>query len=312
MLIQLFDDNNELGEVTITEKRRQTGTTEQLDVKNATNTPSATGNAVEELIQQQAGVSTHSELSSQYNVRGGSFDENSVYINGVEIYRPFLVRSGQQEGLSIINPDMVKSIGFSSGGFEAKYGDKMSSALDITYKQPKKFEAKVTASMLGASAYVGFSNKKFSWSNGLRYKTNKYLLGSLETKGEYSPSFLDYQTYLTYKPNKRWEIEFMGDISDNHYNFTPSDRETNFGTMENVKSFKVYFDGKEKDLFRTYFGTFTITRLFGAKTRLSLIGSAYSTNEQENTTYRDNIGLHRRKRARISEWAHIWNMHATI
>ncbi len=281
LLIQLFDDNNELGEVTITEKRRQTGTTEQLDVKNATNTPSATGNAVEELIQQQAGVSTHSELSSQYNVRGGSFDENSVYINGVEIYRPFLVRSGQQEGLSIINPDMVKSIGFSTGGFEAKYGDKMSSALDITYKQPKKFEAKVTASMLGASAYVGFSNKKFSWSNGLRYKTNKYLLGSLETKGEYSPSFLDYQTYLTYKPNKRWEIEFMGDISDNHYNFTPSDRETNFGTMENVKSFKVYFDGKEKDLFRTYFGTFTITRLFGEKTRLSLIGSAYSTNEQE-------------------------------
>lgn len=281
LLIQLYDDNNELGEVTITEKKRQTGTTEQLEVKNATNTPSVTGNAVEELIQQQAGVSSHSELSSQYNVRGGSFDENCVYINGVEIYRPFLVRSGQQEGLSIINPDMVKSIGFSTGGFEAKYGDKMSSALDITYKEPKKFEAKVSASMLGASAYIGFSNKKFSWSNGIRYKTNKYLLGSLDTKGEYSPSFLDYQTYLTYKPNKRWTLEVMGDISDNHYNFTPSDRETNFGTMENVKSFKVYFDGKEKDLFRTYFGTFSITRHFGENTRLSLIGSAFSTNEQE-------------------------------
>lgn len=281
LLVQLYDDNNELGEVTITEKRRQTGTTEQLDVKNATNTPSITGNAVEELIQQQAGVSSHSELSSQYNVRGGSFDENCVYINGVEIYRPFLVRSGQQEGLSIINPDMVKSIGFSTGGFEAKYGDKMSSALDITYKEPKKFEGKISASMLGASAYVGFSTKKFSWSNGIRYKTNKYLLGSLETKGEYSPSFLDYQTYLTYKPNKRWTIEFMGDISDNHYNFTPSDRETNFGTMEDVKSFKVYFDGKEKDLFRTYFGTFSITRNFGENTKLSLIGSAFSTNEQE-------------------------------
>lgn len=281
LLVQLYDDNNELGEVTITEKRRQTGTTEQLDVKNATNTPSITGNAVEELIQQQAGVSSHSELSSQYNVRGGSFDENCVYINGVEIYRPFLVRSGQQEGLSIINPDMVKSIGFSTGGFEAKYGDKMSSALDITYKEPKKFEGKISASMLGASAYVGFSTKKFSWSNGIRYKTNKYLLGSLDTKGEYSPSFLDYQTYLTYKPNKRWTIEFMGDISDNHYNFTPSDRETNFGTMEDVKSFKVYFDGKEKDLFRTYFGTFSITRNFGENTKLSLIGSAFSTNEQE-------------------------------
>lgn len=281
LLVQLYDDNNELGEVTITEKRRQTGTTEQLDVKNATNTPSITGNAVEELIQQQAGVSSHSELSSQYNVRGGSFDENCVYINGVEIYRPFLVRSGQQEGLSIINPDMVKSIGFSTGGFEAKYGDKMSSALDITYKEPKKLEGKISASMLGASAYVGFSTKKFSWSNGIRYKTNKYLLGSLDTKGEYSPSFLDYQTYLTYKPNKRWTIEFMGDISDNHYNFTPSDRETNFGTMEDVKSFKVYFDGKEKDLFRTYFGTFSITRNFGENTKLSLIGSAFSTNEQE-------------------------------
>lgn len=280
LIVQLFDDN-QIGEVTVVGQKRQTGTTEQLDVKNAQNTPSATGNAVEELIQQQAGVSTHSELSSQYNVRGGSFDENSVYINGVEIYRPFLVRSGQQEGLSIINPDMVKGIGFSTGGFEAKYGDKMSSALDITYKQPKKFEAKVSGSMLGASAYVGFSTKKFSWSNGLRYKTNRYLLGSLDTKGEYKPNFLDYQTYLTYKPNKRWTVELMGDISDNHYNFTPSDRETNFGTMENVKSFKVYFDGKEKDLFRTYFGTFTITRHFTDKTSLSFIGSAYSTNEQE-------------------------------
>ena len=280
LLIQLFDDN-QIGEVTVVGHKRQTGTTEQLEVKNTQNTPSATGNAVEELIQQQAGVSTHSELSSQYNVRGGSFDENSVYINGVEIYRPFLVRSGQQEGLSIINSDMVKSIGFSTGGFEAKYGDKMSSALDITYRQPKKFEAKVTASMLGASAYVGVSNKKFSWSNGLRYKTNRYLLGSLQTNGEYNPNFLDYQTYITYKPNKRWTLEFMGDISENHYNFAPSDRETNFGTMEEVKSFRVYFDGKEKDLFRTYFGTFTITRHFGEKTSLSLIGSAYSTNEQE-------------------------------
>ena len=283
LLIQLFDDN-QIGEVTVVGQKRQTGTTEQLEVKNAQNTPSATGNAVEELIQQQAGVSTHSELSSQYNVRGGSFDENSVYINGVEIYRPFLVRSGQQEGLSIINPDMVKSIGFSTGGFEAKYGDKMSSALDINYKQPERFEAKATASMLGASAYVGVSNKKFSWSNGLRYKTNRYLLGSLQTKGEYDPSFLDYQTYLTFKPNKRWSLEFMGDISENHYNFTPSDRETNFGTMENVKSFKVYFDGTEKDLFRTYFGTFTIARHFTDRTTLSLIGSAYSTNEQEKYT----------------------------
>ncbi|MEE1092450.1 MAG: carboxypeptidase-like regulatory domain-containing protein [Prevotella sp.] len=278
--IQLFDDN-QLSEVTVVERRRQTGTTEQLDVKNIKSTPSVTGNAVEELIQSQAGVSTHSELSSQYNVRGGSFDENSVYINDVEIYRPFLVRSGQQEGLSIINPDMVKSIGFSTGGFEAKYGDNMSSALDITYKRPSKFEANINASLLGASAYVGFSTKKISWSNGLRYKTNRYLLGSLDTKGEYKPNFLDYQTYFVYQPNKRWSIEFIGDISENHYNFDPEDRETKFGTMENVKSFKVYFDGWEKDIFRTYFGTMNISYNFSDKTKLSLIGSAFHTNEQE-------------------------------
>lgn len=280
LLIQLFDDN-QLAGITVTEKRRQTGSTQQLETKDMKNSPSVTGNAVEELIQSQAGVSTHSELSSQYNVRGGSFDENSVYINNVEIYRPFLVRSGQQEGLSIINPNMVESIGFSTGGFEARYGDKMSSVLDIKYKKPKKFEANVAANLLGASAYVGFSTKKFSWSNGIRYKTNKYLLGSLETKGEYDPNFLDYQTYLTYEPSKNWSIEVIGDISENHYNFYPEDRETKFGTLENVKSFKVYFDGLEKDVFRTYFGSLSISRKFGEKTKLSLIASAFHTNEQE-------------------------------
>lgn len=280
LLIQLYDDN-QLAGITVTEKKRQTGSTQQLETKDIKNTPSVTGNAVEELIQSQAGVSTHSELSSQYNVRGGSFDENSVYINNVEIYRPFLVRSGQQEGLSIINPDMVESIGFSTGGFEARYGDKMSSVLDIKYKKPKKFEANVAANLLGASAFVGFSTKKFSWSNGIRYKTNKYLLGSLDTKGEYQPNFLDYQTYLTYEPTKNWSIEVIGDISENHYNFYPEDRETKFGTMENVKSFKVSFDGQEKDVFRTYFGSLSISRKFGEKTKLSLIASAFHTNEQE-------------------------------
>lgn len=236
---------------------------------------------MEELIQSQAGVSTHSELSSQYNVRGGSFDENSVYINSVEVYRPFLVRSGQQEGLSVINPDMVERIGFSTGGFEAKYGDKMSSALDITYRRPKRFEATAAASLLGGSAYVGFSNKKLAWANGLRYKTTRYLLGSLETKGEYKPNFLDYQTYLSYKPNKRWTIDFIGNIADNHYNFHPEDRETKFGTMESVRSFRVYFDGQEKDRFRTFFGTLGITRHLGDSTSVSLLGSSFSTSEQE-------------------------------
>lgn len=280
LLIQLFGDNM-LSGITVTEQRRQTGSMQKLDMKNVENAPSVTGNSIEEMIQAQAGVSTHSELSSQYNVRGGSFDENSVYINDVEIYRPFLVRSGQQEGLSIINPDMVESVNFSTGGFEAKYGDKMSSVLDIKYKKPKNFEANMSASLLGANAYVGFSTKKLSWSNGIRYKTNKYLLGSLQTNGEYQPNFLDYQTFLTFEPNKHWTIELLGDVSENHYNFYPEDRETTFGTMENVKAFRVYFDGQEKDVFRTYFGSLNLTRKFGDRTKLSLIASAFHTNEQE-------------------------------
>lgn len=270
-----------LDEVNVEGQKRQSGQMEKLKTKPLKNMPSATGNAVEELLQSQAGVSSHSELSSQYNVRGGSFDENSVYINNVEVFRPFLVRSGQQEGLSIINPDMVGNIGFSTGGYEARYGDKMSSALDITYRRPKRFEASVDASLLGAGAYVGFSNKKFTWSNGLRYKANRYLLGSFDTNGEYDPHFLDYQTCLFWRPNKLWSFDFIGDVSDNHYNFTPEDRETKFGTLENVKSFRVYFTGREKDLFRTFFGSFNITRHYSDSTSVSLIGSAFKTDEQE-------------------------------
>ena len=279
--VTLSEQANTLGEVTVAGQRIQSGQTQDISTKPLRSLPSTTGNAVEELIQSQAGVSTHSELSSQYNVRGGSFDENSVYINSVEVYRPFLVRSGQQEGLSVINPDMVERIGFSTGGFEAKYGDKMSSALNITYRRPKRFEATAAASLLGGSAYVGFSNKKLAWANGVRYKTTKYLLGSLETKGEYKPNFLDYQTYLSYKPNKRWTVDFIGNISDNHYNFHPEDRETKFGTMESVRSFRVYFDGQEKDRFRTFFGTLGITRHLGDSTSVSLLGSSFSTSEQE-------------------------------
>lgn len=279
--VTLTEQANTLGEVTVAGQKIQSGQTQDISTQPLHSLPSTTGNAVEELIQSQAGVSTHSELSSQYNVRGGSFDENSVYINSVEVYRPFLVRSGQHEGLSVINPDMVERIGFSTGGFEAKYGDKMSSALDITYRRPKRFEATAAASLLGGSAYVGFSNKKLAWANGLRYKTTRYLLGSLETKGEYKPNFLDYQTYLSYKPNKRWTVDFIGNIADNHYNFHPEDRETKFGTMESVRSFRVYFDGQEKDRFRTFFGTLGITRHLGDSTSVSLLGSSFSTSEQE-------------------------------
>jgi len=291
-----------LQEVVITEKRRQTSQTQQLNIKDVRQGPATTGNAVEEMIQQQAGVSTHNELSSQYNVRGGSFDENSVYINGVEVYRPLLISSGQQEGLSIINPDMVEKIGFSTGGFEAKYGDKMSSTLDITYCQPKGFKASATASLLDASGYLGYGNGRFSMSHGIRYKTNRYLLGSLETTGEYKPKFLDYQTYITYNPNKRWSIDLMGYVSENHYNFIPEDRETSFGTLADVKAFKVYFDGQEKDLFRTLFGTIGITRHFGNYTKLKILTSAFHTKESEqydimgqywldNTLTQENLGV---------------------
>ena len=270
-----------LNEITVTQRRRQTSQLEQLNTKDLKESPSTTGNAVEELIQQQAGVSSHNELSSQYNVRGGSFDENSVYINQVEVYRPLLISSGQQEGLSVINPNMVEKVGFSTGGFEAKYGDKMSSVLDITYRRIKGFEANATASLLGTSGYIGYGNNKFSMSHGLRYKTNKYLLGSLETTGEYNPKFIDYQTYISYKPNKRWNIDFIGYISDNHYNFKPESRETSFGTMADVKQFKVYFDGEEKDRFTTLFGALGITHHIKDSTSIKFLTSAFHTKESE-------------------------------
>ena len=285
--VVLHTDATMLGDVNVTGEKIQSDQTQEIKIKDIKMAPSANGNGVEGIIQQQAGVSTHSELSSQYNVRGGAFDENSVYINNVEVYRPFLVRSGQQEGLSVINPYMVDKIGFSTGGYGAKYGDKMSSALDITYKTLKAkgkkpvVEGSLAASLLGTDAYIGIGTRKLSLLNSVRYKTTSYLLGSLETKGEYKPNYLDYQTYLSYQPNKRWKIDFIGYISDNHYNFEPSDRETSFGTMENVKSFRVFFDGHEKDRFLTYFGTLGITRNITRNTSLSLLGSAFYTKEQE-------------------------------
>lgn len=279
--VMLTPINNTLGEVLVKGERIQTEQTQYIKAEHTKNMPSATENIIEDLIKTQAGVSSHNELSSQYNVRGGAFDENSVYINNIEIYRPFLIRSGQQEGLSIINPDMVENIGFSTGGFAAKYGDKMSSALDITYRRPKYFEANIATSLLGTSCYVGFKTKTLSWSNAFRYKTNKYLLGSLETEGEYKPKFLDYQSYMMYTPTKHWKVSLIGNISDNQYLFAPKNRETSFGTLKNIKLFKVYFAGQEKDRFITYFGSLDITHNFSDSTSVSLLASAFSTNEQE-------------------------------
>lgn len=266
---------------TVVGQRIQTGTTQKLDFSDAALAPSSTGNTVEEMIATQAGVSTHNELSSQYNVRGGSYDENVVYLNGLEVYRPMLVRSGEQEGLSIINGNMVEGVAFSTGGFEARYGDKMSSVLDITYKRPEAFEGSVYASLLGAGAYVGLGNKHLSFMTSARYKTTAHLLGTTDTKGEYNPKFFDYQAYLSWRPNRRWTIDIFGNISDNHYQFTPEDRETRFGTMFDAKSFKVYFDGQEKDRFQTLFGAATITRHFNPETFLAVQASTYSTKERE-------------------------------
>lgn len=279
--IVMKESGKEMAEVTVAEARRQMGSMQELNKKDLKRMPSTSGNAVEELVATQAGVSTHNELSSQYNVRGGSFDENCVYINGVEVYRPMLISSGQQEGLSVINSDMVEKISFSAGGFEAKYGDRMSSVLDITYAHPQRLESAVSASLLGANVYVGYGKKKFSISNGLRYKTNQYMLGSLETKGEYKPNFLDYQAYLRWAPSKAWTFDAIAYINRNNYNFKPTDRETKFGTLEDVKSFKVYFDGKEEDQFQTLFGTIRAARHFGDAGSLTLTASAFNNREKE-------------------------------
>lgn len=278
--VTLRPNGTEMGEVVVKEVRRQMGQTQELATKDLKRLPSTTGNAVEELVATQAGVSTHNELSSQYNVRGGSFDENCVYVNGNEIYRPLLISSGQQEGLSVINSDMVERIQFSAGGFEAKYGDRMSSVLDITYKKPEKHEGSIGASLLGTNIYDGFRAGKVSFAQGFRYKSNRYMLGSLETSGEYDPSFLDYQAYLSWAPTKKWTIDAIGYISRNKYHFKPKDRETNFGTMEDVKSFKVYFDGEEEDLFRTLYATVGVTRRFGPRSSLTFGGAAFFTKER--------------------------------
>lgn len=282
MDIMLPHVNNTLQGVTIRETRRQTGTMQHLSQKQARLLPDATGGTIESFIATQAGVSSTNELSSTYNVRGGNYDENSVYVNGIEIYRPLLIRAGQQEGLSFINPDMVESIGFSSGGFEAKYGDKMSSVLDITYRRPTRLEGSVSAGLLGANAYIGIGEKdKWSMTHSLRYKTNQYLLGTLDTHGEYDPSFVDYQTFLTCRLTEQLEVGFIGNVSQNRYRFTPSDRNTSFGTLEDVKEFKVYFGGREEDMFRTWFGAVTLYYDINTNNRISINTSAYRTDEQE-------------------------------
>ena len=276
---KLYEKSHELTELQVTEYKKQTNTMQGIDVESIRLTPDASGGSVESVLTTMAGVSTKNEMSSQYMVRGGSYDENSVYINGIEVYRPQLISNGQQEGLSIINPDMVKSVNFSTGGFNAEYGDKMSSVLDITYREPQSFEGSIAASLQGGSLSLGQSSSKFSQLHGFRYKRNSSLLGSLESKGEYDPQYFDYQTHIVYKPTDKFRVSFLGNIAINDYRFTPVNRETSFGTSTAAKSFTVYFDGYEKDKFHTYFGALSLNYRVNKGTDLTLQASGYRTDE---------------------------------
>jgi len=277
--VRMLPKTTELKEVEFTEIRKQTDAMQKIDAGSYKLSPDVSGGSVESLITTMAGVNSSNEMSSQYSVRGGSYDENSVYINGIEVYRPQLVSSGQQEGLSIINPDMVGGIGFSTGGFSAEYGDKMSSVLDITYREPESFEGSLSASLMGASLAIGQSSGKFSQLHGIRYKRNNSLLSSLETRGEYDPNFFDYQTNLNLHIGNKWKASFLGNIAINNYKFKPVNRQTNFGTSEDAKQFTVYFDGQEKDRFETFFGAFTLNYRHSRSTEFALLASGYLTNE---------------------------------
>jgi hypothetical protein len=272
---------NEMIAVTVVGENRTVEIT-RIDPKLLYQIPTA-GGSIEELIKTQMGVSSNNELSSSYSVRGGNFDENLVYVNDIEVYRPFLVRSGQQEGLSFAHPDMVSNINFSAGGFEAKYGDKMSSVLDITYRKPNKFGGSVSGSLLGGALHLeGVSkNRLFAWSVGSRYKSNAYLLKNIDTKGEYRPRFYDIQSFLTFNVSPKWTVEVLSNLANNQYLVIPANRETTFGTVNNAVSFKVFFDGREVMQYNTFMTGVSTTFKPNPSLKLKLIASGYTTKEEE-------------------------------
>lgn len=272
-----------LPDVVIVEQQILSTDITRIDPRLATKLPGPSAN-IEALIKTLPGVSSSSELSSQYSVRGGNFDENLVYVNGIEIYRPFLVRSGQQEGLSFINSDLVSSISFSAGGFEAKYGDKMSSVLDITYKQPEKLAGSFAMSLLEGSLHLeGLSkNKKFTYLAGFRHKSNQYLLGTLDTKGDYKPSFSDIQALFTYRLSPVVQFSFLGNYSNNSYLFLPKEQTTRFGTVSDVRQFTVYFSGQEVDKYVTTLGALSLNITPGEHLRLDLVSTVFQSDENEN------------------------------
>jgi len=282
--VKMNNASYELTGVTVTgTNKTQTNTMEQINTKQGRLAVDATGGSIESfVITGGAGVSSANELSTQYMVRGGNYNENIVYVNGIEVYRPILIRSGQQEGLSFINPDLTGKVEFSSGGFEARYGDKMSSVLDVTYKKPENLEGGVTGSMLGGNVYVGSSSGKFTQITGLRYKRGTTLLSTLDTKGDYNPSATDVQTYMTYAFTHRLELSFLGNYSENTYDFNPDKRQTTFGTLSSVKSFDVYYGGFENDRFQTLFGAGTLKYKISDYADVSFQVSSFQSTEQEN------------------------------
>jgi hypothetical protein len=281
--IEMEDSNLQIGEVQITEQRRNGGGLVRIDPKLTNNLTSAGSGAVEALIKTLPGVSSNNELSSQYSVRGGNFDENLVYVNDIEIYRPFLIRAGQQEGLSFINSDMVSSIEFSAGGFSAKYGDRMSSVLDIKYRRPNEFRGSASVSMLGGNAHIEdlALKGKLSHITGIRYKTNRYLLGTLDEKGEYNPSFVDLQTHITWQISDKFDLSFLGNIAQNKYQFIPQTRETSFGTWDIPLNTTIYFQGNEVDDFITSLGALSANFHPNSNLNMKFIASAYQAKEAE-------------------------------
>jgi len=281
--VQMNPLSIQLGEAVVTAIRKQTTTMENIDADKIRLLPDPAGGSIESLVVTYAGVSSSNELSTQYSVRGGSFDENMVYVNGMEVLRPLLIRSGQQEGLSFVNPDMTEAVSFAAGGFEARYGDKMSSVLDITYKKPKDFEGSASVSLLGANAYVGSSFGKVTQVTGIRYKTGRSLLGTLDTDAEFDPNFIDLQSYITYEMTPKWEMNFLGNVAVNNYKFTPHTRETSFGAMDNPINFTVYFpNSKERDKFQTLYGAWTLKHTPNENTEIGIQASAFSSKEEEN------------------------------
>lgn len=271
----------QLSEVEITQLRKQTGPMRVIEGRKSYRLAADPNASIESMLATTGGVSGAGELSSQYSVRGGSYDENAVYINGMEIYRPLLVTSGQQEGLSAINPDLIDAIGFSTGGFSAEFADKMSSALDIRYRTPVRTGGSLSVSTMGAAATFEQCAGGFSQLHGIRFKRNASLLSTNDTKGEYDPKFLDYQTNLVWKISPALRMSFLGNIAINHYRFTPTDRNTSFGTATDAKQFKVYFDGNEKDRFETWSGSWSLDYMPVKNTMLSLTAGGFLTDELE-------------------------------